>query len=166
MPNAVHKRWGRSENTWAGIVAAIAVHATILGTVHAVGVKQVDGFGALKQAVDEPELKSGCVGDAMLAATARYSLCLAPWQSDADACLGEARVNMWIDLSSCDARDERGIAQVAMVGQKATDQIKPIDPEPLIEMMKEQQQPKVAAVPPPQPQQQQPPAPPPPQARQ
>src|SRR5262249_53918941 len=102
MPSTVHKRWARPENTWVAVVAALLVHASILGTVHAVGVKAVEGFGQTKHADDEPDLKTGCVGDAMLASTARYSMCLAPWQDDPDACLGEARTNMWIDLSSCD----------------------------------------------------------------
>src|SRR6185437_12129936 len=102
------------------------------------------GFGSVKLgepavATAAPELETNCVGDAMLAASARYTLCFAPWQSDVDSCLDESGNDMWIDLSSCDARNEKAVAEVAMIDPKQAEKIKPIDPEPLLEAMKEQE---------------------------
>src|ERR1700691_2534363 len=90
---------------WVAVAAALAVHGAVLGTVHAIGVAPVGGFGAAvgeatKQA-DDPDLKTGCVSDALLAASARYTLCFGPWHDDTDACLDESYNDMWIDLSSC-----------------------------------------------------------------
>jgi TonB family protein len=110
------------------------------------------GFGSLKLgdtalAAVEPELKTNCVADSMLAASARYALCFAPWQSDVDGCFDESSNDMWIDLSSCDARDEKGIAQVAMIEPKQAAKIKAIDPEPLLEEMKKADAAKPKTVP-------------------
>src|SRR5580704_3879698 len=137
---------------WVAVIAALAVHGAVLGTVHAIGVAPVGGFGAVANAAtthvdDEPDLKTGCVSDALLAASARYTLCFGPWHDDTDACLDESYNDMWIDLSSCQARDDRGIAQVSMVEPKQAAKIKSIDPEPLLEEMKKQEAEKPKSVP-------------------
>ncbi len=151
---------------WVAIAAALAVHGVVLGTVHAIGVAPVGGFGAAvgaatKQA-DDPDLKTGCVSDALLAASARYTLCFGPWHDDTDACLDESYNDMWIDLSSCQVRDDKGIAQVVMVEPKQVAKIKSIDPEPLLEEMKKQEaeQPKSVPMQPASPSAPPPPAPP------
>jgi TonB family protein len=154
--------------TWAAIAAAFALHGLLLGSVHAFGISVIgEGFvppGAKPKAEKPaPDLAAGCHADALLAASARVSMCYAPWQADPDDCVNVAYTTMWLDMSGCDARDEKGIAEVAMLEQKQLEKVKPIDPEPLIEAM---QQPKPEPKPPElkqqQPQQQQPPPPPPP----
>src|SRR5690349_9545267 len=106
-------------NTWAAIAIALVVHGTVLGTVHAVGVRAVDGFGAVAKAIEVPDLKSGCVGDVALASSARFTMCFAPWQNDVDTCLHDAQMAVWMDLSSCDAQNEKNLAQVSMLDPKA-----------------------------------------------
>lgn len=157
--------------TWAAAAAALVIHAAVFGATSAFGVSIVgeSGFTSPTKAKDklaiEPELKPSCTGDAFLALAGRTTMCLAPWESDLDGCMNTAQTTLWLELSSCQARDEKGIAQVAMLEQKQAEKIKPIDPEPLLEMMKpppKPEQPK--PVPPPQPQQQPPPPPPAPPA--
>jgi TonB family protein len=71
---------------------------------------------------------------------------------------------MWIDLSSCQARDDKGVAQVSLVEPKQTQKLKAIDPEPLLQEAKQEAaklktvplQPASPAAPPPPP----PPSPP------
>lgn len=157
--------------TWAAVLGALAVHATLLATTHALGVSIVGetGFAHVTKDKDKlamaPELEPSCSGDAFLALAGRATLCLAPWEGDPDGCLHTAQTTLWIELSSCQARDEKGVAEVAMLEPKQVAKIKPIDPEPLLAMMKpppKPEQPK--PVPPPQPQQQPPPPPPAPPA--
>ena len=152
---------------WVVLAVTIVVHGAVLGTVHALGMTVVgEGFvKAQKRAVEDPDLAMGCVSDAMLAASARTTLCLAPWRTDTDDCVTEAQTDMWIDLSSCQARNDKNIASVAMIETHQADKVKAIDPEPLLEAMKEQEQVKPPpVVPPPQVQEQPPPPPPPPPA--
>ncbi|MBV8758708.1 MAG: TonB family protein [Deltaproteobacteria bacterium] len=159
---------------------AVAIHGLLIGSAHVFGLTLTGerGFGhagggngeggmAMKTvaAAAEPELKPTCVGDAYLAFGGRTTMCFAPWESDNDACISTATTTMWLELSSCMARDEKAIAQVAMLEPKQADKVTPIDPEPLLEMlqpMKPPEQPK--PVPEPKPQQQPPPAPPQPPA--
>lgn len=154
---------------WAAVTAALIVHGTVLGSVQALDLSMVgQGMSARaslgKVALAAAELKSNCVGDGLLASSARMSLCFAPWHDDTDQCLYDARMSMYMDLSSCvNVDDEVEVATISMLPSHAADKVKPIDPEPLLEMMKQQQeQPK----PPPPPelaqQQQQQPQPPPP----
>jgi protein TonB len=94
-------------------------------------------------------------------------MCFAPWREDTDACLTGAELEMRMDISSCEARlNPDSIASIAMLEPKATEKITPIDPEPLIEAMKEQEKQKPPEIqqpqPQPQPEQQKPPPPPPP----
>jgi TonB family protein len=162
-------RRGRRVNPaliWATLGAALIVHAAVLGTVHALDLSMVgDGFVPHEaKVVEDHELHSNCYGDALLAASARASLCYAPWHADSDACLDDAQNNMYIELSSCEIRNDKELAAVAMLEPRSTDRVKSIDPEPLLEMLKEQPKPPPPpVVPPPQPQQ---PAPPPPPAKQ
>jgi TonB family protein len=129
----------------------VLVLAWLTGFGHGFG---SGGFGATKlgdeaelAAVDEPDLKTGCVGDALLAASARYTLCFGPWHDDTDACLDESFNDMWIDLSSCQARDNKNVAEVAMIEAKQAAKIKSIDPEPLLEELKQEEAAKPKTVP-------------------
>jgi hypothetical protein len=103
---------------WIAIAAALAVHGAVLGTVHAIGVAPVGGGGAAANTVEadaDVDLKTGCVGDALLAASARYTMCFAPWRADTDDCLNESYNDMWIDMSSCQRPSDKNLASVAMV---------------------------------------------------
>ncbi len=151
---------------WPAIVATIVVHIVVLR--YAEGLNLV-GFGsvAAQRAADAAageDLKVSCVGDAVLGSSARYALCFAPWRNDTDACLDSASLDMWMDLSACVAqRSPDAIASIAMLEPRQADKVTPIDPEPLIERMKqEQQKPKPPELVQPQPQVQQPTPPPPP----
>jgi len=136
---------------WGAIIAALAVHGAVLGTVHAIGVSPVGGFGAGATLVEAdaaaPELKTGCTSDAMLAASARFALCFAPWHADTDDCLDESQNDMWIDMSSCMRGSEKNIASVSMIEPKRAKQIASIDPEPLLEAAKQQELEKPKLVP-------------------
>jgi protein TonB len=174
MPTTARRgRRATPAGIWAAVIAALVVHGTILGTVEAFdmtvfgeGLSTVAHHG--KTAELETPLKRGCRSDVVFATSARATMCFAPWHSDTDACLAEARMNLYMDLSGCEATDDSvEVATISMVPSKAADKITPIDPEPLLEMMK-QEQPKPP--PPPelakqQPQPPTPPPPPPPQAR-
>ncbi len=173
-------RRGQPDATWLAVLVAVAIHGALIGTVQLTGLSVTGerGFGHAGGGRGEggmamttvatppaPELKPTCVGDAYLAFGGRTTLCLAPWEADQDGCISTATTTMWLELSSCMARDEKAIAQVAMLEPKQADKVTPIDPEPLLEMMqpmKPPEQPK--PVPPPQPQQPAPPAPPQPPA--
>jgi protein TonB len=155
----------KPSSLWLGVAVAFAIHAMLIGSVEGFGLNVIgQGFstkdhGGKKPAADDTaDLKPGCVGDALLATSARYTMCFAPWRDDTDACLDAAELDMRMDLSNCEARrDPEAIQSIAVLEQKNADKITPIDPEPLIEAMKEQQKQKVAEIPPPQPQVQQPP---------
>ena len=129
----------RPATTWAAAVGALAVHGVLLGTTHALGVSIVGETGFTSTTKDKdklavmPELKPSCSGDAFLALAGRTSMCLAPWESDPDACMNVAQTTLWLELSSCQARDDKNIAQVAMLDQKQAEKVKPIDPEPLLD---------------------------------
>src|SRR5882672_10779951 len=111
--------------------AALVVHGTVLGTVHALGLSLVSqGFGHHDHAPRnaDADLASSCHGDVLLAASARLTMCFAPWQADTDRCLDGAQTAMWIDLSACEVRDLSQIAAVSMLEPRSTERIKPIDP--------------------------------------
>jgi protein TonB len=156
---------------WSAAAAALAVHAVLLGSVEGFDLNVIgEGFSTKdrgKKAEVLTELKVNCEADALLASSARYTMCFAPWREDTDACLTGAELEMRLDLSNCEARrNPDAIEAIAMLEPKNSEKIIPIDPEPLIEAMKEpeQQKPKPPEVPPPQPQQPTPPTPPPPPA--
>ncbi len=158
----------------AAIVAFVFMfHASLLLGLDTGSLLANRGLGASAKAATaagaEPvELATTCSGDAVLGSTVRYSLCFGPWQDDPDACLRDAELNMWIDLSACRAQQSPdAIASIAMLTPRAADKVTPIDPEPLLAMIQEQPQPEPPKPPelqPPQPQQPTPPPPPPPPA--
>jgi hypothetical protein len=153
-------------------VAALVVHIVVLR--YAEGLNLV-GFGnmaaqrAAAAQIASEDLKVTCVGDAVLGSSARYALCFAPWRNDTDACLDSAGLDMWMDLSSCIAqRNPDAVAAISMLEPRQADKVKPIDPEQLIEMMKQEQQkpkPPELVQQPLQPPQPKPPSPPPPPQR-
>ena len=91
----------------------LRLHALLLGSVHAFDISLVgEGFapGAVKPTPEKPapDLVAGCEGDAFLTAGARASMCYAPWVADVDDCVNVAYTTMWLDLSGCQARSEKG----------------------------------------------------------
>jgi TonB family protein len=115
-----------------------------------------------KLVMEEAELKGTCAGDVALATSGRSALCFAPWIDDVDKCLADAQLRMWMELSSCQARNDPSTA-IAMIDPKVADRLTPIDPERLIDEVKQEAN-KPPPPPPPVPQiaQAQPPPPPPP----
>lgn len=162
----------RESTIWAAVVAAVFVHGTILGSVHALGLTMVgEGFSS-RSSKPKPgddadaELKASCTGDVMFATSGRTAMCFAPWVRDVDSCLGDAQLALWMDLSSCQARNDPSTA-ITMVEQKAAERLTPIDPERLLDEAKQNRPPPPPPpVPPPQiaQAQQAPPPPPPPPA--
>ena len=153
-----------SATTWGLILAVtLGFHGSALAMMYVWSVIPEGGLGATqpkRPELAQAELAPTCTGDAMLTVSARTAMCLAPWHDDADDCFYDAQMSLWMDLSSCQARNEPSATTVGLVEQKQLNKIKPIDPEPLLEMMQHQ------PPPPPQPQpqqvaQQQPPPPPP-----
>lgn len=176
MPIAARRGTHTPATIWAAVATALVVHVAILGSVHAFDINVVGkGFkhDHKGKPVVEKDLATNCVADALFASSARYTMCFAPWREDVDGCLGAAELDMRIDLSSCEARrNPDAIASIAMLEPKNTEKVTPIDPEPLIEAMKEPEKQKPPEIKPPQPkppEQQQvaqkTPPPPPPQAR-
>ncbi|MBA3460675.1 MAG: TonB C-terminal domain-containing protein [Deltaproteobacteria bacterium] len=160
---------------WAAVGAALLVHAALLGTVDAWGLSMVSGGLAADQQKDltaaaepppEPELKTTCGGDVLLATGARAAMCLAPWNADVDGCGSDTIMTMWMDLSSCQAGEAIATAPISLINPRQAEKVTPIDPEQLLdEAMQQQlamQQPPPPPPPPQQPQAQPPPPPPPP----
>jgi TonB family protein len=174
MPIAARRGTHTPATIWAAAAAALVVHAAVLGSVHAFDINVIGkGFEhthAGAKADAEKDLATNCVADALFASSARYTMCFAPWRDDIDGCFDAADLDMRIDLSQCEIRrNPDAVASIAMLEPKSMDKVTPIDPEPLIEAMKEpeKQQPKPPEIkkPEPQPQQQvaaQTPRPPPP----
>jgi len=151
---------------WTAVIAALFVHGTILGTVHALGLSMVGqafhgGSRAKPEPADDVDLKASCFGDVVFATSGRTAMCFAPWVDDVDQCLADAQMGLWMDLSSCEARNDPRTA-ISMIEQKVADKLKPIDPERLLDEVK--QEPRSTPPPPPPPQvaQAEPPPPPPP----
>ncbi|MDX2088963.1 MAG: TonB family protein [Kofleriaceae bacterium] len=114
------------------------------------------------------DLKTTCRGDVLLATSARAAMCLAPWKSDVEACGNDVAMQMWMDLSACEGLGDESLmsAPVALLEPKAAEKLKPIDPEPLLELLDEQEKQKPPEIKPPDPQvAAQPPPPPPPPAQ-
>ena len=153
---------------WAAAVAAVLVHATLLGSVQAFGLSIVghhdaDRAAARKPPVVEAELKTTCTGDVVLASGARAAMCLAPWNADVDGCASDAMMSLWMDLSSCQGGEAIAMAPISLLNQRQAEKVKQIDPERLLDeaMQKELAQ-QPPPPPPPQLQPQQPAPPPPP----
>ena len=159
----------RPDWTWIAIIAALLIHVGIALLVNAAAINgDLGSFGQSRAGATVAvaplvPLKTGCISDGAFAAGGRGSMCFAPWVADTDDCLGEAQMSFWLDTSSCYAQKEKNVAEVSMLDKQSAEKLTPIDPEPLLEAMKQQPPPpKPAAVPPPQPQNQPPPPPAPP----
>jgi TonB family protein len=96
----------------------------------------------------------------MLATSGRTALCFAPWVADVEDCLSVAQMSLWMDLSSCEARNDPRTA-ITMLEPKTADKLTPIDAERLLEDIK-LEHPTPPPPPPPQLALAQPPPPPPP----
>lgn len=172
-------RRGQPSRIWAALVAALAVHAAILGSVDALGLSVLGKGGrhgeggrrATRVAAEEIELKASCFNDAVFATSGRSALCFAPWVASVDACLHDAEMSLWLDLADCQGRREASTA-ISMIEPKQAEKLKPIDAEKLLD--EADQAKRAAAVPPPPPPPQvvamaspppPPPPPPPPMAR-
>jgi TonB family protein len=173
-PTARRTRRVSKSTIWAASLAAIFAHGAVLGTVHALGVSVVgEGFNAVtapglgKDIPPEADLKASCVGDVVFATSGRTAMCFAPWIADVDQCLSDAQMSLWIDLSSCQARNDPSTA-IAMLEQKQAERLRPIDPERLLDEVKQDKKPPPPPLPQPTPQiaQAQPPPPPPPPPQQ
>jgi TonB family protein len=177
MPTALRtRRRVREPRTWPALVAALAVHGAIFGAVNVLGLSII-GTGPPAAATraqpppEDAELDASCFDNVVFATSGRTAMCLAPWVGNVDDCLSDAQMSLWIDLSGCQARNDPGTA-VTMVEPRAIEQVKPIDPEKLLEEMKKEEPrppaPRPQPLQPPEPQvaAQAPPPPPPPQPRQ
>jgi TonB family protein len=150
----------------AAVGTALLVHGTVLGAADGLGFSLIaEGFAATsdkKKDVEIVDLETSCSGDVLLATAARAATCLSPWQSDQPQCAEDLQMTFWMDLSACLGRGQT-IAPVAMttVQPREIEKLVAIDPEPLLEELREQDKPPP---PPPQPQLQPntPPPPPPP----
>jgi TonB family protein len=129
----------RESTIWAAAAAAVIVHGTILGSVHALGLAMVrEGMNPRSSPTSrgdelaDAELTPTCAGDVMLATSGRAAMCLAPWVNNVDECLDDAQMSLWIELSSCQARNDPGTA-ISMIEQRTADRLQSIDPEKLLE---------------------------------
>jgi len=157
----------------AAIGAALAVHLAIAGTANVldlhIGVWGLPGGGAIADEPDLADLEPSCMGDALLSASASAAICLAPWNSDVEACTYDVKMSYLLQSSGCYDTHPETNTQVSVVSPNAAEKFKPIDPEPLIAELLEQEKqkpPPVVPLPQPQPQpqpKQAPPPPPPPQ---
>jgi protein TonB len=161
----------RPDWTWVAIIAALVIHLGIALLVSAAAINGDLGSFGQSRATETTTaavvpLKTGCISDGAFAGVGRGAMCFAPWIADVDDCLGDVQMSFWLDTSSCYAQKEKNVAEISMLDKQSSEKMTPIDPEPLLEQMKNQPPPpKPVAVPPPQPQNQ-PPPPQPPQAAQ
>src|ERR1043166_7452932 len=148
MPNASStRRRVRKPMLWLGVLAAVVIHGSIFAT------SQLFGLTFLRAGMtsaiaakapppaDDVELKSSCFDDVVFSTTGRAALCLAPWVASVDECLADAQMSLWMDLSSCQARNDPGTA-ITMIEPKAAERVTPIDPERLLDAFKPPQQPR------------------------
>jgi TonB family protein len=170
MPTARRNRRIGQGAIWVCIAIAMLAHGAVLAGVQVfdldiAGEGFSGGKGTLAENDPDIELQTTCSGDVLLATAARAASCLAPWRADAEQCVGDIEMTMWMDLSSCRGQTD-AIAAVAMITPRAAEKLTQIDPEQLIEEMqaKPPEQKPPPPVPPPQPQQQPPPPPPAPPA--
>ncbi|HEX3476976.1 MAG TPA: TonB family protein [Kofleriaceae bacterium] len=154
MPSALRtRRRVREPRTWPSLVAALTVHGAIFGAVNVLGLSII-GSGNHSAAAtrelppeEDVDLKASCSDNVIFAASGRMALCLAPWVGSVDDCLNDAQLSLWIDRSSCQARNDPGTA-VTLVEPKALEQVKQIDAEKLLEEMRQQPKPKPEPPPP------------------
>jgi len=174
MSTSTGARTGRAAKRYAvplAIAIALGVHAVALAVLAGtdlsiLGTPMWTVPHAPKEEAPPPELASSCQFDVLLASSARAAMCLAPWHGDVDDCFADVPNNYYIDLSGCLGRDAKDtpLAEVAMVEKRSMDKLKPIDPEPLLESLKEPPKPP-PELPKPAPAAPAPPPPPPVQAR-
>src|SRR4051794_31897813 len=129
MPPARRTRRVSRSTIWAAMCVALVAHGAILGTVHALGMSVIgDGLHAKRSArpalADDDDLKPSCFNDAVFATSGRAALCLAPWIADVDQCVADAQMTLWLDLSSCQARNEPSTA-IAMLESRFAEKLKP-----------------------------------------
>ena len=146
----VRRKRNRRVATWVAIASALSIHAVFVVTVRAVGTPLL-GSRSVRDRVASG-LKSGCVSDAVLAASARYAMCFLPWQSQVDGCLSEAQMSVWLDLSSCQGARGPEAEQVVMLDPKRAARVPQIDPASLIRPNEDREKPQPAKVQPPEPQ--------------
>src|SRR2546430_7782835 len=83
--------------TWTAIGIALGLHLALLGTGQAFGIGLFTGAFAHEapplRADDDSELKSSCLGHALLAGSARIALCYAPWRAP-DTCFDHAQASL------------------------------------------------------------------------
>lgn len=171
-------RHGRTTTApaWVGILAVtFAVHAVAVIAVYGLDlipdfspIPEADAAAMHAAAVPDVELSPTCTGDALLAMSARAAMCLAPWREDQDDCLYDARMSMYLDVSTCQARNEPAATTIGLVEQKQIEKVKPIDAERLMDEFEQAKKEPPKPLPKPEPQQQvqaQRPPPPPPQQR-
>ena len=145
MPTALRtRRRLREPRTWPSLLAALTVHGAIFGAVNVLGLSLI-GSGRHSAAAtrelppsEDVDLRAQCSDNVIFAASGRMAMCLAPWVGNIDDCLNDAQMNLWIDRSSCQARNDPGTA-VTMVEPKVLEQVKQIDPEKLLEEMLRQE---------------------------
>src|SRR5262245_47683498 len=109
----------------AAIGAALAVHLAIAGTadvldIH-IGGWGLPGGGAVPDEPDLADLQPSCMGDALLAATARGAMCLAPWNSDVDDCTYDVKMSYLLQTSGCFDTHPETNTQVSVVAPNAAE---------------------------------------------
>lgn len=126
----------------AALLLASVAHAALLGAAGAAGVGS--GWGgmgtpsAAKPAAPVRPLKPSCEGDALLAAAPRVLLCASPFTEDARTCLREVDVALRSEQLGCHIDDLPSVAfELTPI---RPEQIRQIDPEPLLETLTEEKQ--------------------------
>src|SRR6185295_1453585 len=140
MPTVRLRRRVREPMTWLAILVALVVHGAIFATVNVLGLSILGpgpGPSARKPPPPEEdvELAATCFDNVVYATSGRSLLCLAPWIGNVDECLADAQMSLWMDLSSCQARNDPGTA-ITMISPRAAEKLTPIDPERLLDETK------------------------------
>jgi len=164
MPTARRTRRVSESTIWAAVCAALVAHGAVLGTMQALDMSMIgDGLRGKTSSsaalADDVELAQSCFTDVVFASSGRAALCFAPWVADVDQCVADAQMTLWMDLSSCQARNDPATA-IAMIEPRTADKLSPIDAERLLEDAR--LEPKPPPPPPPPIAQAAPPPPPPP----
>ena len=121
------------------------IHGTVLGAADGIGFSLIgDGFAASsekKPKVELVDLETTCRGDVLLATAARAAACLAPWQRDTEQCAQDLELIYRMDLSSCISRETLEPVAMTTVPTREIEKLVAIDPEPLLEELREPQKP-------------------------
>lgn len=116
--------------TWTAVAIALAIHVALAATFHSVGTALA--LGHQPRSPVAADLQTACVTDAVLALSARTTMCFAPWQSDRGACLDDAQKSARADLASCPHERDSSVAEVAVIDPSAMERMRSIDPTPLL----------------------------------